>query len=259
MQLPDAIARAIQGYQTHDLDRRRAPSRVVILRKPGTRSLVLKIGPNLGPEAERLDWLQGKLPVPEVRAFASHEATDYLLMTKLPGIDGSDDRAVRGGARFVALLANTLRTIHALPAEDCPFVATVDDLLEIAGQRARDGMWAAEDFPAHYLERSPTELLADLHRLCPCDARDEDVVFTHGDASLPNFLVDKGQLSGIIDLGLAGVSDRYRDLSLAARSLTQNMGRRWVRPFFEAYGAGQDELRIEFFILLDEFVGAPPL
>lgn len=145
--------------------------------------------------------------------------------------------------------------MHALPTSDCPFSASVDDLLAIAEQRVRQGVLSAGDFPSHYLGRSPRELLEVLHDLRP---RDEGAVFTHGDASLPNFLFHRGQVRGYIDLGLAGVADPYRDLGLAARSLTRNMGGKWVRPFLEAYGAPMDEPRLEFFILLDVFVGAPP-
>lgn len=176
-------------------------------------------------------------------------------MTKLPGRDGNDDRVIRGGMQFVELLAHALRTVHALPTTDCPFSAPVDSLLEIAEDRVSRGALQSSDFPAHYLGRPPRELLQALHELRPGD---EGAVFTHGDASLPNLLFHRGQVSGYIDLGLAGVADPYRDLALAARSLTRNMGGKWVRPFLEAYGAPMDEPRLEFFILLDEFIGALP-
>jgi aminoglycoside phosphotransferase len=254
-EFPDPIAQEIQGYRRHELSRRQAPSTVVMLSKPGRPSLVLKIAPGLVPEERRLRWLKDKLPVPEVVATASQDGTDYLLMTRLPGVDGSDDRVHRDGGRFVELLAEALRTVHAVPTADCPFSATVDSLLEIAEQRVSQGVLETSDFPAHYLGRSPRELLQALHEL---RLSDEGAVFTHGDASLPNVLFHRGQVSGFIDLGLAGIADPYRDLGLAARSLTRNMGGKWVRPFLEAYGAPMDERRIEFFILLDVFVGAPP-
>ncbi|HEV2067791.1 MAG TPA: phosphotransferase [Thermomicrobiales bacterium] len=98
-------------------------------------------------------------------------------------------------------------------------------------------------------------MLQALHDLRPGE---EGTVLTHGDASLPNILFHRGQVSGYIDLGLAGIADPYRDLGLAARSLARNMGGKWVRPFLEAYGAPMDERRLEFFILLDVFVGALP-
>lgn len=254
-QFPDQIAREIDGYRLHELARRHAPSTIVMLSKPGRHSLVLKIGRDLVPEGRRLRWLKGRLPVPEVVTIASQDGTDYLLMTKLPGGDGSDDRVHRDGERFVELLAHALRTVHGVPTADCPFSATIDSLLEVAEQRVSHGALATSDFAASYLGRSPDELLGILHQLRPSE---EGAIFTHGDASLPNLLFDRGHVSGFIDLGLAGISDPYRDLGLAARSLTRNMGGKWVRPFLHAYGAPMDEPRLEFFILLDEFVGARP-
>ncbi len=255
MQFPPPIAREIHGYRLHELARWQAPSRVLLLSKPGRRSMVLKIGPDLVPEEQRLRWLRDKLAVPDVVAIASRDGTDYLLMTKLPGRDGSDDRVHRNGQRFIAFLARALRTVHGVPIADCPFSASIESLLEIAEQRVSRGVLSASDFPAHYLGRSPRELLQALQELRPGDG---DMVFTHGDASLPNFLFHRGQVSGYIDLGLAGIADPYRDLALAARSLTRNMGGKWVRPFLRAYGAPMDERRLEFFILLDNFVGALP-
>ncbi len=255
VQFPDPISREIQGYRLHELPRRYAPSTVVMLSNRGRPPLVLKIGPGLVPEERRLRWLKGKLPVAEVVAIASQDGTDYLLMTKLPGVDGSDVRVHRDGARFVELLACGLRMVHAIPTTDCPFPATVDRLLEIAEQRVSQSVLETDDFPSHYLGRSPRELLQTLHDLRPSDM---SAVLTHGDASLPNFLFHRGHVSGFIDLGLAGISDPYRDLALATRSLTRNMGGKWVRPFLRSYGAPADNLRLEFFILLDEFVGARP-
>jgi aminoglycoside 3'-phosphotransferase-2 len=252
---PDPITRELRGYRLQEIVRRQRVSDVAIASRPGRRSLVLKIGRDLAPEMRRLAWLRGRLPVPEVVAFAGDGGSDFLLMTKLPGRDGSDARTYRDGARFIALLAGALRTVHAVPVDGCPFAAPVDDLLAIAEQRVNDGTLTADDFDARYLWRSPREMLRLLHDLRPGA---EGAAFTHGDASLPNVLFHRGAVSGFIDLGLAGVADPWRDLALAARSLTRNMGGRWVRPFLEAYGAPLDEPRIEFFILLDEFTGALP-
>lgn len=255
VQFPDQIAQEIDGYRLHELVRRQAPSTIVMLSKPGRRSMVLKIGRDLVAEERRLRWLKGRLLVPDVVAIAGQDGTDYLLMTKLPGRDGSDDRVHRDGKPFIELLAEALRTVHGTPIADCPFSATIDDLLDIAERRVSDGTLTADDFPPHYFGRSPRELLRALHELRPGD---RGAVLTHGDASLPNVLFHRGQVSGFIDLGLAGISDPYRDLALAARSLTRNMGGKWIHPFLQAYGAPMDEPRLEFFILLDVFVGAPP-
>jgi kanamycin kinase/aminoglycoside 3'-phosphotransferase-2 len=249
--LPEEIERAIRGYESREFHRRQAPSRIFMLDHPERLPLILKVARELKREAERIEWLKGKLPVPEVIAIETLDSFDFLLMTRLEGIDGTDAHETMGGQRFIECLAQGLQEVHSLPTTDCPFVTTVDDLIEFARQRVEMGKLAAEHFPPGYLGRSPEDLFDSLCQLRPVES---EMVFTHGDASLPNFLFNDDAISGYIDLGQAAVTDRYRDLGDAARSITRNMGGRWVRLFFEAYGAPMDDQRVEFFILLDHFV-----
>jgi aminoglycoside phosphotransferase len=46
----------------------------------------------------------------------------------------------------------------------------------------------------------------------------------HGDACLPNFLVNRGRLSGMVDVGGAHPGDPMEDLSAALWSLNRNLG-----------------------------------
>ena len=55
---------------------------------------------------------------------------------------------------------------------------------------------------------------------------EEDLVFTHGDYCLPNVMFQDGKLSGYIDLGYAGVGDRYLDFVAVTRNDTPKPGRR---------------------------------
>jgi aminoglycoside phosphotransferase len=83
----------------------------------------------------------------------------------------------------------------------------------------------------------------------------EDLVFTHGDYCLPNILINSEHsgISGFIDLGRAGVADRYQDLALAARSLTYNFGPGWESLLWESYGlTSLDAAKLEYYVLLDE-------
>jgi len=77
--------------------------------------------------------------------------------------------------------------------------------------------------------------------------------FTHGDACLPNFLTDGERLTGIVDLGRAGVAHPAQDWALALRSMRDNLGleaEQKLREHLPAHCADEDLLRQ--FRLLDE-------
>ncbi len=85
--------------------------------------------------------------------------------------------------------------------------------------------------------------LEALHQMQP----GEDLVLTHGDACLPNILVLDDELSGFVDLGVAGLGDRCRDLERACWSLVYNYGEGFDEIFLEAYGATElDRTKLDF-------------
>ena len=62
------------------------------------------------------------------------------------------------------------------------------------------------------------------------------------------------EVAGFVDWGRAGVTDRYRDISLVVRSLKLNTGEDFTTRFFEAYGiTDPDAEKVEYYMLLDEF------
>jgi aminoglycoside phosphotransferase len=204
----------------------------------------------LWAESERLHWLAGKLPVPKVVLFVPAARDDTLLITEIPGIDASDRCYGADVPNLVAQLAAGLRLIHSLSIADCPFDETLASKLRQAREQVEAGLVDPAEFDDVRRGRSAVEVLAELEATQPPA---EDLVFTHGDYCLPNVLLHDGQIRGFIDLGGAGVADRYQDLALAARSLARNFGGEWVPLLFECYGLSPDSVKIEYYKLLDEF------
>ncbi|EEQ96518.1 Aminoglycoside 3'-phosphotransferase [Brucella intermedia LMG 3301] len=98
---------------------------------------------------------------------------------------------------------------------------------------------------------TPQGVFEELLRLKP---QSEDIVVTHGDACLPNFIADKDAFTGFIDCGRLGLADRHQDLALACWSIRYNLGEEWVAPFLATYGGPAiEEAKISYYRLLDEF------
>jgi aminoglycoside phosphotransferase len=204
-------------------------------------------------EGARLEWLAGRLPAPHILYSLEADGRAFLLMCAVPGYVTCDPRVAGDLPRVVRLLAGGMRMMHALDWSGCPFDARLDAKIAAARERVARGQVDEDDFDAIRLGRTGESLLADLITLRPPT---EDLVFTHGDYCLPNILIDAGgdEITGFIDLGRAGVADRYQDIALAARSLEYNFGSQWVPLLFDAYGLDPvDHAKIAYYQLLDEF------
>ena len=61
-------------------------------------------------------------------------------------------------------------------------------------------------------------------------------VLIHGDYCLPNVLVHDGELSGLVDMGQAGLGNPEDDLAAGVWTLHYNFGKGFARTFLDAYG-----------------------
>jgi aminoglycoside phosphotransferase len=86
-----------------------------------SRSLFLKIGPNLGGEYERLQWLEGRLPAPQPLGWTVREKAEALLLSAVPGDDLATLSVSVAPQRIVIRLAEALKAIHNVPVGDWPF------------------------------------------------------------------------------------------------------------------------------------------
>ncbi|NMX93345.1 APH(3')-II family aminoglycoside O-phosphotransferase [Pseudomonas sp. WS 5027] len=225
------------------------------LRRDNGTDLFLKAEPleehgELADEIERLRWLrQMDLPAPVVLDEVTEDPRHWLLMTAVPGQDLASASEL-SAVQVITILATALRTLHQVPIARCPFDHSLEQRIARAQEHVSAGLVDEADFDDERLGRSAEDVFTELLSTQP---NTHDLVVTHGDACLPNFMAADGHFSGFIDCGRLGVSDRYQDLALAARSVERNLGQAWVKHFFEQYGVEPDEQRIKFYCLLDEF------
>jgi kanamycin kinase len=155
----------------------------------GDGAVFVKRAARLAGERDRLAWLKGRWPVPDVVGFFQASGDEWLVTRALDGVPMFDPSVGWSPQRVAAELGEILRVLHATDAHDCPF-----------GQRA----------PGR--------------------------VLVHGDFCLPNVLVHEGSLSGLVDLGGAGLANPETDLAAGVWTLQYNYGKGYARAFLEAYG-----------------------
>jgi aminoglycoside phosphotransferase len=256
--IPPELAVLVEGYVWSRIDTGCSAAHVHRLHADNRPGLYLKSAPiagdhSLEPEHQRLEWLQNRLPVPQVLGFAQSDEFQHLLLSEVTGYPAHTPSHTESIESLVHLLAEGLRMIHTLPVDHCPFSHCIEAEIAVARERMMAGLVDEDDFDAARQGRGAEELFEELLHTLPSS---EEIVLTHGDYCMPNIIVDSGSIGGFIDMGRAGMGDRYRDLALAVRSIEFNYGRQWVEPFLQGYGYGIasiDWKKMEFFQLLDEF------
>ena len=224
-----------------------APDRPTFFLKHGTGDAATAVA----DEHARLTWLQPRLPVPGVVAFVADPAASWLLTTALPGRTAYQRLEHEPGTRAetVDALAALLRHLHAIPTGDCPFDSGHALRLAHARQRLLAGLVDADDSDAEHEGWTPEQVWEETTALLPIAA---DPVVTHGDFSLDNILLANDGGIGCIDVGLAGVADRYQDVAIMWNSLGE-FGADWQDRFLRSYGiADLDRAKLRFHLCLDE-------
>lgn len=202
-------------------------------------------------EKEKLEWLEGKLPVPRVLFYGEDEENEYLLMSEVNGLNAADQSHHEDLPSMLQSLGAGLKSIHRVPIDDCPFDQSLGVKIEEAKNRVNQGLVDEDDFDKVREGRKTRDLFKELITKRPLH---EELVFTHGDFCLPNVIVENKRVSGYIDWGRAGVADKYQDLALAIRSISSNFGKEYVCFFLEGYGiTNLDETKVDYYQLMDEF------
>lgn len=257
--IPEHIRELVKNHPFHLDDIGHSGSQVLMF-----EDKVLKIQPRTsGLDAEQImmNWLENKLPVPKCLYHTIKNDADYLLMTRINGKMACDEEFMSDVRMLVKILADGIKQMWQVNISDCPINQNLNNKLECAKDRIESktvniNEWEPSIVGSYRFE-TPMQLYDWLIKNQPT----EELVFSHGDYCLPNVFIDNNKLSGFIDLGHAGIADKWQDIALCYRSLKHNFNgkfsNRIIDDFdhcilFEALGIEPDWEKINYYILLDE-------
>ncbi|TCC64498.1 aminoglycoside 3'-phosphotransferase [Kribbella pittospori] len=207
--------------------------------------------PELRDERDRAEWLAGTA-IPSATVVDWVESADgaCLMTTAVPGVPG-DSLAVEDRARAMDSLGRVVRELHSLT--DCPFDRPLASVVALAEDVVRRGAVNPAFLTDEWRKLDPAELLARVVAERPYAESVQELAVCHGDLCLPNVIFDPSTLevTGLIDVGRLGISDRYIDLALTTIQIHDE----WSvdpAPFLASYGLPDpDQRRLEFYRLLD--------
>ncbi len=226
--------------------------------------MVLKIGSTCDSfrnEVRIMRWLRSKLPVPEVIYYTEEGGKSYLLMSRVRGLMGCERHYLERPDELKTLLADTIKSLWSVDISECPSRQSLDYYLAKAEENVANGRVKFEDVDKWLLADGGFTSFESLLKWLNLARPEMDLVFSHGDLSLPNLFFEDGQLTGLIDLGDAGTGDRWRDIAICLRSFKHNLeGRHGIKTFpdydvcamFDELGLEPCPDKIKYWLLLDE-------
>jgi streptomycin 3"-kinase len=215
----------------------------------------------LDGERRRAEWLAGlDLGSADILDWIASDDGACLVSSAVPGVPASDLSASELKKAWPSIVRR-VKALHDLPAGDCPFERRLSTMFERAEDVVARNAVNPDFLDPEARHVPPSALLAMLRAELPERLAQErrDLVVCHGDACLPNIMVDPGALccTGLVDLGRLGTADRYVDLSL----LLGNARESWAGPedaqaaferLFDIHAiAAPDEGRLGFYLRLD--------
>lgn len=215
---------------------------------------------DLVAERDRIRWLSGTdVPGARVLGWRTSDHGACLITSAVAGVPADRLDPTELAAAWPAI-TDTLVQLHTLPLDSCPFERAVDEMMTLARATVAEDRVHTEFLPRELAETPPRLILHGLERELPqrADQERSNAVVCHGDACLPNFVIDPAtsQVTGLIDLGRLGRADPYADIALLLANARETWpdeatARRADEDFAARYGITLESDRQDFYLRLD--------
>lgn len=258
IELPKELKTLCNTYQLEEDLEGESPSDVFKLIGP-SETLYLKIGHqkfsnttySIAREKDVMLWLSGKIVVPQILCYLEDDEHQFLLMKQMKGevLYSKWEKGGFSSDEFVDVFAEAIKLLQAIKTDECPFDSSLDVRLSELEYIIRDNLIAYEDFSVSQLPFSSPK---DLRQYLLTNIFSECLMFSHGDMSCGNILVDSRRNIGFIDWGRGGCADMWCDIAHAAHNIREETGEeKSVQRLFKKLGIEEDEQKVKYHLLLD--------
>lgn len=227
--------------------------------------LVLKIQTDLKNsynEYQVINWLNKRIPTPQILAYEIDSQVSYTLMTKIEGKILCDNEYLSNPSLLIDLLVKALQKLWSVDCDDCPIDQSLDKRLKIARYNVENNLVDLENVEEDTFSDTGFQNSLELITWLENNRPKEELVFSHGDLSLPNIIVNGQEIESFIDLGKMGKADKWQDLAICYRSLKHNFEGRYnggkkydgyyPEMLFDKLNIKLDKNKLKYYLLLDE-------
>ena len=220
-------------------------SKVYKIRKK-SKVFYLKVANHLSEESMKLDYLQGKLSVPEKVFYEKYNGKSYILTKEVKGEMLCSEHFKQNPELGINVIIEAFNEIYNIDYSDCTFDETIDSMIKEI--ESRFSSIKNEDIKKEILDRFHTK--EAILKYLKGNKPKQIIGFIHGDMSLPNIFAVNDHFSGLIDVGWCGIGDIYFDLVVCEMSIERNYGKEYIQMFYDKLGIEKDEFKSDYYRIL---------
>lgn len=197
------------------------------------------------------NYLKDILPVPEVLFFLTDEKKSILITKKLDGDMICCDEIFDDMQHVVELAAESLKILQSVDITGFPIYNGLSQKLALAKSNITKKLVLTTDMNETNQKRFKT--IENAYKYLEENKIEEELCFSHGDLSIPNIFFKNDSISGFLDMGDAGVADKWFDIAILVKSLRRNYATNDAEKYlFKCLNIKPDYKKIEYYILLTE-------
>lgn len=229
---PDSIKSCLAGAAIYDASFSPRAKTYFIDKDKG---YYLKIAPKdtIKSSMEMTKYFADKGFTSKVCAYESDDVNDMMLMERVAGLNCIEQIHLDNPKKMCDAVSESLRRLHDTDCTGCPYIGVTSRLIPIAHEKYKSGIY--DSWLLEYVGiATPQE---GCTRLCETEHLLLEDTHIHGDACLPNIMLDDFRFSGFIDFEGGGIGDRHHDLLWTIWSLQHNLKTNaYKERFLDGYG-----------------------